>query len=286
MRSRVKKHPQEIGPLEGCRLEVDCLGRVAGEVQVNGFRTFERDDENDTRLFEELEKHVLEHYPNPQRIGCLDQAILEFFVDAPENLDLADPKYLHIFKCAECSRELRELRRVREDRLQQECAGSSTSSNSGREVSLRWIQQLRAAVAQVRAAAIGRVAGLSDHFRRPPGEARTEGAVQRTIDLSSGPLAKAGEGSREHYAALPRKLIELHMVLPLGSQDGIYRITIAKDQHMRRIQSDVSAYALTHGSSTELNVLLDLRHADPGEHFLVCRCEGEGVTHSYRFLLI
>ena len=211
---------------------------------MNRFRNFERDDENDTRLFEELEKHVLERYPNPQRVGCLDQAILKCLVETPENLDLADPKYLHIFKCAECSRELREFRRIREDRLQQEFAGSSTSSNSGREVSLRWIERLRAAGAEVRAAAIGCVAGLRDHFRRPPGEARTEGAVQRTIDLSCGRLAELGEGSSEPHATLPRKLIELHLVLPLGSPAGSYRIAIAKDQCMTRIEADASASAL------------------------------------------
>lgn len=79
-----------------------------------------RDDENDTRLFEALEDYILEHYPNPERVGCLGRDVLKCFVETPERLDLSDPKYLHVFKCAECTRELRDLRRLREERICQE----------------------------------------------------------------------------------------------------------------------------------------------------------------------
>lgn len=140
------------------------------------FRNFERDDENDTRLFEELEKYVLEHYPNPQRIGCLDRAILERFVETPEDLDLTDPRFLHIFKCAECSRELRDLRRVRESRLQKEFAGSSASIDSGRQASLRIIQWMRAAPARLRTWVIRRVARLRVLLHKPAVEASSDDA--------------------------------------------------------------------------------------------------------------
>lgn len=80
------------------------------------------DDGNDTQLFEMLQGYVLENYPNPARKNCLDAATLEAFVHAPETLDLGDEKFLHIFKCAECTRELmahREERVRREKRLQE-----------------------------------------------------------------------------------------------------------------------------------------------------------------------
>ena len=80
-------------------------------------RNFVRDDENDTLLFEKLQEHVLEHYPNPDRVGCLDRSTLIAFVEAPGKLDLEDPKYLHVFRCAECTRDLMELRRLREERI-------------------------------------------------------------------------------------------------------------------------------------------------------------------------
>ena len=86
---------------------------------MNGFHRIARDDENDTRLFDTLEEYVLDSYPNPQRVGCLDRDLLRQIVETPEQLDLTNPKFLHVFKCAECTRDLRELRRAREARLQQ-----------------------------------------------------------------------------------------------------------------------------------------------------------------------
>jgi hypothetical protein len=73
------------------------------------------DDEDDTLLFERIQDYVLEHCPNPQRIGCPDHATLSTFVMFPGKLDLADPKYLHVLACAECTRELIELRRIRDE---------------------------------------------------------------------------------------------------------------------------------------------------------------------------
>lgn len=71
---------------------------------------FLNDDQNDTLLFEKLEEYVLAHYPNPERIGCPDQAILKKLADTPREVGLTDLNDLHIFKCAECTRTLIELR--------------------------------------------------------------------------------------------------------------------------------------------------------------------------------
>lgn len=80
---------------------------------MDKYRTFFQDDEDDTLLFEKLQEHVLEKYPNPERIGCFDHSTLKAWVYTPEKLDLSDPKYLHVLKCAECTRELIELRMLR-----------------------------------------------------------------------------------------------------------------------------------------------------------------------------
>lgn len=80
------------------------------------FQNPEFDNEDDTALFAKLEEYVIEHYPNPSRTGCLDEASLEAIVEKPATVELADPKYLHIFKCRECTLVLRKLRRDRERR--------------------------------------------------------------------------------------------------------------------------------------------------------------------------
>jgi hypothetical protein len=70
------------------------------------FRSRPQDDENDTQLFAMLQEYVLIHYPNPERTGCLDPETLRAFVYSPDALDLSNERFLHIFKCAECTKDL------------------------------------------------------------------------------------------------------------------------------------------------------------------------------------
>jgi len=81
---------------------------------VVNFQDFLEDDDNDTALFERLQQQVLKNCPNPDRVGCPAHAILEAFIESPAGLTLEDLNGLHILKCAECTRDLIELRRKRE----------------------------------------------------------------------------------------------------------------------------------------------------------------------------
>jgi hypothetical protein len=74
------------------------------------------DDEDDSLLFEKLQEYVLAHYPNPERKGCPDPAVLKSLIDNPGDVTLAELNDLHIFKCAECSRLLMELREKKKQR--------------------------------------------------------------------------------------------------------------------------------------------------------------------------
>jgi len=74
------------------------------------------DDDNDRLLFEKLQEHVLAHYPNPERKGCPDPAVLKSLVDDPKDVTLAALNDLHVFKCAECTRLLMELRQKKKQR--------------------------------------------------------------------------------------------------------------------------------------------------------------------------
>ena len=87
--------------------------------QVNSSHLFQGDDDDDSKLFRKAEEHVLEHFPNPNRRGCPGPAILRAFVESPEQIELSDLCGLHILRCAECTRDLIELRREREMRLGQ-----------------------------------------------------------------------------------------------------------------------------------------------------------------------
>ena len=82
------------------------------------FQDFLEDDDNDTALFERLQDQVLKICQNPERIGCPPHAILEAFVESPATVTPDDLNGLHILKCAECTRELIDLRRNRQRRDQ------------------------------------------------------------------------------------------------------------------------------------------------------------------------
>ena len=72
-----------------------------------------RSEDRDTDLFQRLEQFVLDNYPNPRRIGCLHRDELEALLDDPGSLDLKDIRYMHIMKCAECTRDLIGFREAR-----------------------------------------------------------------------------------------------------------------------------------------------------------------------------
>lgn len=104
-----------------------------GRREVSKFRSESRDDKNDSRLFERMQEYVIEHYPNPQRLNCLDRDVLRRLVENPEQIDLSDSTLLHVFKCAECTRDLCELRRARAARQRptQPAARSSDPTETG-----------------------------------------------------------------------------------------------------------------------------------------------------------
>lgn len=54
----------------------------------------------ETALLEELRKHFLEDYPNPQRISCFPPEVLEREASKPGLLKRAIGR--HIFQCSPC----------------------------------------------------------------------------------------------------------------------------------------------------------------------------------------
>ena len=136
-----------------------------GRRQVNRFQNDGRDDDNDTRLFEALEAYILLHYPNPERVGCLEHDLLTCLVETPEQLDLSDPTYLHIFRCAECTRELIDLRRVREARLHGGDASSPPLSGAGKKTARKWRQRIAAFAFKARLMVVRAIEKLKGVFR-------------------------------------------------------------------------------------------------------------------------
>lgn len=238
-----------------------------GELQKNVV-----DDDNDTLLFKRLEEHVLENFPNPDRIGCFDHDTLVKFVETPGKLDLEDPKYMHVFQCAECTRELMELRRLREERL----AGAAHSKVRQTAWRLTW-----AAAALALAAVVGFVA-LRYRDNRQVQTATEQQLVPVFVDLSSKGVARDTDSSQAApLTTLPTSRIRAHLILPFYSPGGRYSVTVSRDRSQAQLKASGSATASVNGSHTELTVDLDLTHVSPGMYFLGTTRDDDGGPYYY-----
>jgi hypothetical protein len=69
--------------IDPCGGQGTALELVTREALVNAM-VFFKDDDDDTLLFEKLQEHVLERYPNPERKGCIDHSTQETLSTLPK----------------------------------------------------------------------------------------------------------------------------------------------------------------------------------------------------------
>ena len=247
---------------------------------MNERQSFSHNDENDTLLFDTLQDYVLEHYPNPRRIGCLDRQTLEEFVSCPENLDLADPKYLHIFKCAECTRDLITFRQSRPQQIADIPllpSGLSPAVHSGGHRWIIWAGALTFGCVLL-------VIGLGWRSRLH-GARKEEQVVAEAINLSQSGEPRGSHAPSPGEYSLPRKLIDLHLMLPYYSPRGAYRVSVATGRKAVSVKAEGRAVATAQGAETRLSVRLDLRPLPPGTYHLVTTHEGDSASYFYSLRL-
>ena len=247
-----------------------------GKDSVDEHHPFSQDDNNDTLLFEKLQEHILEKYPNPGRIGCIDHSTLETWVYTPEKLDLADPKYLHVLKCAECTRELIELRRLRN--AQSERANIGVPSHPGLAANWRW-----AVFASVLLCCLA-VAGViywRTHSVATPAQVAQSTPVAVTIDLSQAGTTRGTDTSTVPAVVLPRRVDTAHVILPNFSPGGNYVVSVTTDRSGASEKATGRAVANVQGFHADLTVTLDLRSLPPGTYFLATTHEGDPASYFY-----
>lgn len=239
-------------------------------------QSFANDDENDTLLFERWEAHVIEKYPNPQRIGCPSREALESFVDKPESMSLAGLNDTHITKCRECILTLKDLRRLREERLRK------SASPRHREYWTGW----RVAVAA--ACTITAVFAFVVWQRSrdaSPALPTNEEVVGLTIDLSGDGVTRSpGVATNANPFSLPRRIVDLDLVMPYFSPSGDYDFTVVKGENSGVLET-ARATAVANGPHTRAHLRLDLRRLSSGRYYLGTSKRGESATYFYPFTL-
>lgn len=236
-------------------------------------QSFFKDDDDDTLLFEKLQEHVLEQHPNPERVGCIDHATLETWVCAPQKLDLSDPKYLHVLKCAECTRGLIELRKRRDARIL-----AQIGKETARTQNWRWAGL---AAVLVCAIALGGVAYWRMHSPSSSVATIPTTPVALTIDLSQAGTTRGGETSTVPPLALPRRVIAAHIFLPYFSPGGTYVVSVTMDKDGSPAKAEGMGTANVNGFHAELTVSLDLRNLPQGTYYLATTHEGDRASYFY-----
>ena len=239
-------------------------------------QSFLQDDDDDTLLFEKLPEHVLEKYPNPERIGCIDHSTLKTWVYSPQNLDLSDPKYLHVLKCAEYTRELIELRRLRNE--QSERANIGVPSRQYPASNRRW-----AVFASVILCCLA-VAGViywRAHSVTTPAQVAESTPVVVTIDLSQAGTTRGTDTATVPAVVLPRRVVNAHVILPNFSPGGNYVVSVTTDRNGTSEKAKGRAVANVQGFHADLTVTLDLRVLPPGTYFLATTHEGDPASYFY-----
>jgi hypothetical protein len=243
---------------------------------VDERQSFLQDDDDVTLLFEKLQEHVLEKYPNPERIGCIDHSTLKTWVYSPQKLDLSDPKYLHVLKCAECTRELIELRRLRNE--QPAHANIGVRSHPGPAANLRWAVFAPVVVCCL---AVAGVFYWRAHLVGTPIQVAQSAPAAVTIDLSQAGTTRGTDTTTAPVVVLPRRVVSAHVILPNFSPGGKYVVSVTTDRSGALGRAAGPAIANVQGYHADLTVTLDLRSLPSGTYFLATTHDGDPASYFY-----
>ncbi len=238
-------------------------------------RSFASDDENDSLLFERWEAHVIEEHPNPERIGCPLHEVLKSFVDRPASVNLAELNDTHITRCRECILELKELRRLREQKLE------NAASPRHLEFWMGW----RPATAVLSVALVAALLVWQHYGHQLQPAPASDEVVALSIDLSADGVTRSlGADTDASPFTLPRRIVDLDLALPYFSPAGSYDFMIVKERNGQALETGRMS-ALADGPRTQTRLRLDLRRFPPGRYYLGMKKSGESTADFYPFTL-
>lgn len=197
-----------------------------------------------------IEAILLTAFPNPERIGCPGQEVIEKM--AEQKVPRDDPSWSHLWNCSPCFSEFRPLRDARVARVEKDFNRRRTRRHV-----------LTGAVAVILSSALTYLGVVE--FRSRPRQ-----VVPIMVDLTN---ASPVRGSTAPVARLPQKLDEIHLALPAGSSPGAYAIAILESATDNSALALTSAKTAQTGNSLTIVATLDLAGVPAGPYFLGIRRE-------------
>jgi hypothetical protein len=219
--------------------------------------------DNEVRSGDDIDEVLSRANPNPERIGCPPRETL--IALAARSLALGDPAYEHLSKCSPCYREFRALQEGR----------SAPATPSVLQSRRRWIG-IAATIALVAGlAAVWLAFGRSRVPQTDVSVAPSQVAELRTeLDLRKFVVTRAEQPTVPVApVSLPVGLVDLTLLLPVGSEPGAYDIQL--------LDSELKSRATTRGVGEILNYVttirakVDLRSVPTGNYQLAIRRDGD-----------
>lgn len=185
--------------------------------------------------------------PNPARVGCPGDEVIRSA--ARGGLPLDHPVYDHLASCSECYRESRVWQASRK-------------------------RQLRAEPLAAAAAVLVLLAGGVYVGRNRISTPSAGVPTQVVLDYQNEGVSRSQSGQRELPAqSLPRATVVLTVVLPTGSETGLYDFRLVRRDGTVVASSTVTASKQDY--SLRLQIALDLRSLEPGQYMIQTRRTGE-----------
>lgn len=203
------------------------------------------------RLKKQLQDSILRDYPNPERNGCPEVAVLKRLATRPldESVE-GDPHWDHITHCSECYRDF--LAFTTEYR----------NAAKARRARVGWGLGIAAVVAAI---GVFFVFYQSSPFSKRPQNAELA-YVKKTVDIPS--MARSGSNDEAKPIVLDREPEELTVQLPIGSKAGAYELQLKKED---RIVLSAGANADIQNGTTAFTIKLDLSKLESGNYSIVVR---------------
>ena len=230
-------------------------------ISIEGRRVLKQQEEfnaEEKRILNLLGRGLSQDFPNPQRVGCPDSAILKGIALHKVPLAEADRWLDHFSSCSPCFQEFTQFRKQALDRR-------------------RRTQMWLAAAAMIVLA----LAGWLWVRSRPT----TQTTAVVVLDLR-GRATLRGEGTPETGQApleVPRNARTLNLELPIGSNEGLYDVALLNPSGIELFRT--SAIAKLENHIVGLRADVDLAGVSPGSYFLGVRQPGlEWTRFSVRLL--
>jgi hypothetical protein len=210
-------------------------------------REHEGFNKKENRVLDLLTKGLSREFPNPQRVGCPDSAVLRGIAFRKLRLSEVESWLEHLSSCSPCFQEFTELRK---------------QATSQRRRTQAWFA--------VAAVLIFAVAGWlwvrTQHAVQPP-----ETAVLDLRDLS---VARGQNPSQTDQRPLEIHRSAKHLILdlPIGSKEGAYDLALLSDTGGQIIAASGTAQLQDHVVSLRADV--DVSSVKPGLYFLALRQPG------------